>query len=105
MSGRLRNFSVSIDAPGTEFQKRVWNVLLQIPYGETWSYLDQAKKLELPKAMRAVANANGMNRIAFVIPCHRVIGSDGSLTGYGGGLPRKKFLLDLERNICAPRVT
>ena len=95
--GRRREFSVSIDAPGTEFQKDVWKLLVKIPYGTTCSYLEQAKKLEKPKAVRAVANANGMNRISIIIPCHRVIGSDGSLTGYGGGLPRKKWLLELEQ--------
>ena len=95
--GRRRDFSISIDAPGTEFQKDVWKLLIKIPYGTTCSYLEQAKKLEKPKAVRAVANANGMNRISIIIPCHRVIGSDGSLTGYGGGLPRKKWLLELEQ--------
>ena len=95
--GRRREFSVSIDAPGTEFQKDVWELLVKIPYGTTCSYLEQAKKLEKPKAVRAVANANGMNRISIIIPCHRVNGSDGSLTGYGGGLPRKKWLLELEQ--------
>ena len=97
LDGRRRDFSVSIDAPGTEFQKDVWKLLVKIPYGTTCSYLEQAKKLEKPKAVRAVANANGMNRISIIIPCHRVIGSDGSLTGYGGGLPRKKWLLELEQ--------
>jgi len=96
LTGNLKDFTVKLDAPGTEFQQSVWKVLRKIPYGKTWSYLDQAKKLKKPKAVRAVANANGMNRIAFIIPCHRVIGSDGNLTGYGGGLPRKKWLLEME---------
>jgi AraC family transcriptional regulator, regulatory protein of adaptative response / methylated-DNA-[protein]-cysteine methyltransferase len=100
LSGNLQHFTVGTDAPGTEFQKRVWELLKTIPYGETCSYLDQAKRLGNPKAVRAVANANGMNRIAIIIPCHRVIGSDGSLTGYAGGLPRKKWLLGMEgRNV------
>jgi AraC family transcriptional regulator of adaptative response/methylated-DNA-[protein]-cysteine methyltransferase len=95
-AGRLQEFSVKLFTPGTEFQQRVWNVLQKIPYGETRSYLEQAKKLGNPKAVRAVARANGMNRIAIIIPCHRVIGSDGALTGYAGGLPRKEWLLDME---------
>ena len=73
-------------------------MLRTIPYGETWSYQKQANEIGKPKAVRAVANANGHNRIAIIIPCHRVIGSDGSLTGYGGGLERKKWLLDFEQN-------
>ena len=94
----LKKFSVQIDAPGTEFQKRVWDELVKIPYGHTCSYQEQANKIGRPKAMRAVARANGMNRIAIIVPCHRVIGSHGDLTGYGGGLPRKKWLLELERH-------
>jgi len=92
-----KSFSVMLDAPGTDFQQSVWEVLQKIPYGKTWSYQDQANELGKPKAVRAVANANGHNRISIIIPCHRVIGSDGSLTGYGGGLERKKWLLDFER--------
>jgi AraC family transcriptional regulator, regulatory protein of adaptative response / methylated-DNA-[protein]-cysteine methyltransferase len=94
--GTLKNFQIPLKTPGTEFQEKVWNQLQKIPYGETCSYLDQAKAIGKPKAVRAVANANGMNRIAIIIPCHRVIGTDGKLTGYGGGLWRKKYLLDLE---------
>ena len=96
--GKRKSFSVQLDAPGTDFQQSVWKVLQKIPYGETWSYQNQANKLGKPKAVRAVANANGHNRISVIIPCHRVIGSDGSLTGYGGGLERKKWLLDFERS-------
>lgn len=96
LSGELKEFTVQTHRFGTEFQQSVWEVLKTIPYGETLSYKQQAKRLGRPKAVRAVANANGMNRIAIIIPCHRVIGSDGSLTGYGGGLKRKKWLLDLE---------
>ncbi len=95
--GERREFSLSLITPGTEFQKKVWNELQTIPYGTTRSYKQQAITLNNPGAVRAVANANGMNRIAIVIPCHRVIGDDGHLTGYGGGIWRKKFLLDLER--------
>ena len=95
--GVRKFFSVNLDAPGTVFQQSVWRILQKIPYGNTWSYQDQANELGSPKAVRAVANANGHNRISIIIPCHRVIGSDGSLTGYGGGLERKKWLLDFER--------
>ncbi len=95
--GTRKAFTVPLHAPGTEFQQSVWKVLKQIHYGETWSYKEQAIKLNNPKAVRAVATANGYNRIAFIIPCHRVIGSNGDLTGYGGGLGRKKWLLQLER--------
>lgn len=97
-NGKRKSFLVQLDAPGTDFQQSVWGILQKIPYGETWSYQDQANALGKPKAVRAVANANGHNRISIIIPCHRVIGSDGSLTGYGGGLERKKWLLDFERN-------
>lgn len=95
--GDRESFSIKLDAPGTSFQQKVWKVLKTIPYGETWSYQKQAIQLNKPKAVRAVANANGHNRIAIIIPCHRVIGKDGSLTEYGGGLERKKWLLDFER--------
>lgn len=94
--GRRENFTVSLDAPGTEFQKKVWSELQKIPYGKTRSYAEQARRLGCPQSVRAVANANGMNRIGIIIPCHRVIGSNGDLTGYAGGLVRKKWLLDLE---------
>jgi len=94
--GKRKGFTIPLHTPGTEFQQSVWKILQQIPYGETWSYKEQAIKLNKPKAVRAVATANGYNRIAFIIPCHRVIGSNGDLTGYGGGLGRKKWLLQLE---------
>ena len=90
--GTLKSFSVPLFSPGTDFQESVWNELLNIPYGKTRSYQEQANALNKPKAVRAVANANGMNKISIIIPCHRVIGSDGNLTGYGGGLWRKKWL-------------
>jgi AraC family transcriptional regulator of adaptative response/methylated-DNA-[protein]-cysteine methyltransferase len=82
--------------PGTGFQQKVWKELLKIPYGTTRTYFQQAKALGDPKAIRAVAHANAMNRIAILVPCHRVIGSNGKLTGYGGGLWRKQWLLELE---------
>lgn len=90
-------FEIPLLFAGTDFQKRVWNGLLEIPYGQTVSYGEMAKRLCLPKSVRAVANANGANAISIFAPCHRVIGSDRSLTGYGGGLPAKKFLLELEQ--------
>lgn len=97
--GKRKDYTIPLHTPGTEFQQSVWEILQQIPYGETWSYKEQAIKLNKPKAVRAVATANGYNRIAFIIPCHRVIGSNGDLTGYGGGLGRKRWLLQLERKI------
>jgi AraC family transcriptional regulator, regulatory protein of adaptative response / methylated-DNA-[protein]-cysteine methyltransferase len=95
--GSRKLFDVPLAMPGTAFQQTVWNELLNIPYGSTRSYADQAIALQKPTAVRAVANANGMNRISILVPCHRIIGSDGSLTGYGGGLWRKQWLLELER--------
>ncbi len=96
-SGELKQFKVPLHTPGTEFQNKVWTLLGDIPYGTTRSYKQQAVALGNPNAVRAVASANGHNRIAVIIPCHRVIGSDGSLTGYGGGLHRKRWLLDFEQ--------
>jgi len=94
--GRLRTFSVPLDLQGSPFQVRVWNGLLTIPWGKTCTYLEQARVLGDEKAIRAVAAANGRNPVAIVVPCHRVIGSDGSLTGYAGGLDRKRALLEAE---------
>jgi methylated-DNA-[protein]-cysteine S-methyltransferase len=96
-SGQLTCFSVPLSPAGTEFQLRVWRALQEIPYGKTCSYLDIAKAVGDPKATRAVGSANGQNPIPIIIPCHRVIGQDGSLTGFGGGLARKRFLLALEQ--------
>jgi len=96
-SKKRRKFTVLLSPSGTEFQKSVWNTLLKIPYGETVSYAEEARMLENPKAVRAVANANGKNPIAILIPCHRVISSNGSIGGYTGGVWRKEFLLSLER--------
>jgi methylated-DNA-[protein]-cysteine S-methyltransferase len=95
-AGQLTEFDLPLAPSGTQFQQRVWAALQQIPYGRTWSYGELARQIGSPAASRAVGLANGKNPIALVIPCHRVIGSDGSLTGYGGGLDRKRFLLDLE---------
>lgn len=94
--GKRKEFSIPLVTPGSAFQQLVWKELQNIPYGSTRSYKQQAIALKKPEAVRAVANANGMNRIAIIIPCHRVIGSDGNLTGYAGGLWRKKWMLDLE---------
>jgi len=96
-AGDRRDFDLPIDLVGTEFQKQVWRSLLQIPYGQTTTYARQAALVGKPSAMRAVANANGRNKISIILPCHRIIGADGSLTGYGGGLWRKQKLLDLEK--------
>ena len=96
-AGTRKEFSVPVIFRGTEFQQSVWRMLQQIPYGQTRSYKEQAIAVKKRDAVRAVANANGMNRISIIIPCHRVIGADGNLTGYGGGLWRKKWLLEMER--------
>lgn len=95
-SGTRKEFNLKLNPQGTEFQKRVWNELLLVPYGKTRTYSEQSKKLGNIKAIRAVASANGKNPIWIIIPCHRIIGSDGSLTGYAGGIWRKKWLLEHE---------
>jgi methylated-DNA-[protein]-cysteine S-methyltransferase len=95
-TGRLKVFSTPLAPQGTPFQRAVWDELQRIPYGETVSYGELARRLGNPKAVRAVGTANGSNPIAIIIPCHRVIGSNGSLVGYGGGLPIKQTLLALE---------
>lgn len=94
--GERKDFTLELNPQGTDFQKRVWKALLEIPFGKTTSYLALSKTLGDVKAIRAVAGANGKNPLWIVIPCHRVIGSDGSLTGYAGGLYRKKWLLEHE---------
>lgn len=101
-NGKLQDFDIPLDLRGTPFQESVWNVLLKVPYGQTASYADLARQIGNPGAVRAVARANGDNRMAILIPCHRIIGSDGSLTGYGGGLHRKRFLLELEQGMRSP---
>ncbi|WP_319805491.1 methylated-DNA--[protein]-cysteine S-methyltransferase [Hymenobacter weizhouensis] len=100
-AGTRRTFTVPLLAPGTAFQRAVWEALQTIPYGATRSYAQQAAALGKPAAVRAVAAANGQNRLALLIPCHRVIGAGGQLTGYAGGLWRKKRLLELEQGPAA----
>ncbi len=97
-TGKLKRFGVPLVYPGTLFQRRVWEELLRIPHGKTRSYDDVAVAIGAKGSHRAVARANGMNRISILIPCHRVLNKDGRLGGYGGGLWRKQYLLDLERN-------
>lgn len=96
-SGKLEEFKVPLKPSGSEFQEKVWNHLLKIPFAKTISYMQVAVQLGDVKSIRAVGTANGRNPIPIIIPCHRVIGSNGALTGYGGGLWRKKWLLDFER--------
>lgn len=98
-TGRRKVFNLPIHQDGTDFQQKVWNQLLAVPFGKTASYLDMAKKLGDVKAVRAVAAANGKNQIAIIVPCHRIIGSDKSLVGYSGGMWRKKWLLQHEFRI------
>lgn len=95
-AGKLHDFDLPLKPTGTPFQQRVWNSLCEIPYGETISYGELARRIRNPAASRAVGLANGANPIAILIPCHRVIGSNGKLTGYGGGLDNKRWLLDFE---------
>jgi len=94
-AGKRRSFDLPLDPRGTDFQRMTWQALTTIPYGETISYAELASRVQRPKAMRAVGSANGRNPLPVVVPCHRVIGADGSLTGFGGGLPTKQFLLEL----------
>lgn len=95
--GQRQRFEIPLDLVGTPFQMKVWRALLEIPYGQTWSYAQEAHHIGQPTALRAVAAANGQNKVSLIVPCHRVIGSNGTLTGYGGGLPRKQWLLAMER--------
>lgn len=96
---KRKKFEVALDTPGTDFQKAVWQALQNIPFGTTSTYEQQAIQLNKPKAVRAVGRANGLNRISIVLPCHRIIGKNGKLTGYGGGIERKKWLIDFEQKI------
>jgi methylated-DNA-[protein]-cysteine S-methyltransferase len=100
-AGSRSTFDVALDLQGTEFQRSVWAGLLEIPYGETISYGELARRVGRPGASRAVGLANGRNPVAIIVPCHRVIGANGTLTGYGGGLDRKVWLLDHERSRLA----
>lgn len=95
-NGERKEFTIPLILIGTDFQKKVWQELLQIPYGKTISYLQEANNIKQPKAFRAVANANGKNKISIIVPCHRVIANNGKLGGYGGGLDKKQYLLKLE---------
>ena len=97
--GKRNSFDVPLVLHGSEFRKKVWKAVSEIPYGKTVSYLELSKTLGQPEAIRAVANANAHNPLLIVIPCHRVIGSNGELTGYAGGLPQKRFLLELEGSL------
>jgi methylated-DNA-[protein]-cysteine S-methyltransferase len=101
-AGELQDFDLPLLPTGTRFQERVWQALAEIPYGETWSYGELARHIGKPKASRAVGAANGINPIPVIIPCHRVIGSSGKLTGFGGGLETKQYLLKLESEAIAP---
>jgi methylated-DNA-[protein]-cysteine S-methyltransferase len=96
-AGERTDFDLPVAATGTPFQHEVWQALTEIPYGTTWSYGELARHIGKPAAVRAVGLANGRNPVSIVVPCHRVVGANGSLTGYGGGIERKRFLLDLER--------
>jgi methylated-DNA-[protein]-cysteine S-methyltransferase len=102
--GRSKAFDLPLEPRGTEFQKSVWRALLDVPFGETTTYGDLARRLGKPAAVRAVGAANGANPIPIVIPCHRVIGSNGSLVGFGGGLPVKRWLLDHEAAVAGRRL-
>ena len=97
LTGKRQTFELILHPEGTDFQKAAWQALMEIPYGQTWTYRQQAESISKPKAVRAIGMANHRNPIPIFIPCHRVIGADGSLTGYGGGLEIKQSLLDLER--------
>jgi len=103
-AGELKQFDLQLMPRGTAFQESVWRSLTQIPYGETWSYGQLAAHIRKPKASRAVGAANGVNPIPVIIPCHRVIGASGKLTGFGGGIETKQFLLELESGQIAPRL-
>lgn len=101
-AGERTAFDVDVELVGTPFQRRVWSALREIPYGETISYGELARRIEQPSAVRAVGLANGRNPVSVIVPCHRVIGANGTLTGYGGGVERKRLLLDLERQATRP---
>lgn len=97
--GKRTDFDLPLSFAGTSFQKQVWSTLLEIPYAETWSYAELARRIGQPNASRAVGAANGQNPLPVIVPCHRVVGANGSLTGYGGGLDRKRTLLQLEAQV------
>jgi len=97
-SGKRKEFTVPLIKTGTEFQNKVWDELIRIPYGKTISYKEEAERINQKNAFRAVANANGKNKLSIIIPCHRVIANNGKLSGYGGGIDKKEFLISLEKN-------
>ncbi|MCA9508359.1 MAG: methylated-DNA--[protein]-cysteine S-methyltransferase [Myxococcales bacterium] len=97
-AGNLKNFTTPIQFDGTTFQRCVWQALLEIPFGEVRNYSEQAHRIKKPQAFRAVANANGKNFLSIIVPCHRVINKNGNLGGYGGGIERKAWLLNHEKN-------
>lgn len=101
-AGRRRTFDLALAPSGTAFQKRVWSALTDIPFGRTENYGELARRIGSPKAARAVGLANGRNPLPIIVPCHRVIGADGSLTGYGGGIERKRWLLQHEGHVVPP---
>jgi len=103
-AGTRKEFTLMLSQSGTDFQRQVWDELINIPYGKTSSYLDLAKKIGDAKSIRAVGAANGRNNIAIIVPCHRVIGTNGTLVGYAGGLDRKKWLLDFEARMTGQQV-
>ncbi|MEZ9566562.1 methylated-DNA--[protein]-cysteine S-methyltransferase [Vibrio artabrorum] len=102
-AGERKHFDLPLQRAGTDFQRKAWAALTTIPYGETISYGEQAKRMDNPKAVRAVGGANGKNPFSIVVPCHRVIGANGTLTGYTGGMNRKEWLLDFERSVLKAR--
>ena len=103
-AGTRKEFSLKLSQAGTDFQRQVWSELCNIPYGKTISYLQLAKKLGDPKSIRAVGTANGRNNLAIIVPCHRVIGTNGTLVGYAGGLDKKKWLLDFEASMTGQQM-
>lgn len=102
-AGTRKKFDLKLDLQGTDFQVDAWRSLAKVPYGKTASYAEQAASIGRPKAVRAIGGANGRNPVAVILPCHRIIGADGSLTGFGGGLPVKVWLLEHEQRIAAKR--
>lgn len=103
LSGERQTFDLALDLHGTDFQKDAWRVLAKVPYGKTWSYAQQATSIGRPTATRAIGAANGRNPVAVILPCHRIIGANGALTGFGGGISVKQWLLEHERNVLSAR--
>lgn len=101
LAGSRLTFDLPLDLHGTEFQQQAWRALAQVPYGKTWSYAQQAASIGRPAATRAIGAANGRNPVAVILPCHRIIGANGALTGFGGGIPVKQWLLEHERRVLS----